>query len=980
MTPVRIHVIFVHGLFSSAKAWKSFTELLALDEELRDHINVRCFPYKSPRIRLRPDRRIADLDDIAERLGTWLQTHCTDGAPVVLVTHSQGGLVVQRLLARRLWHGRGRELAPLRHIVMYACPNSGSGFFLYLRKALKFWNHSQERALRPLSDRAVLESLRTVQEKVVRAEKISDTERPIPISAYGGETDNVVPAVTATTPFTGNGVGGGVIEGDHFSIVRPKDKNAESYSVLRTVLLDLAAESPAGTEPDPDPDPEPDRDTEDPDLDAESAPHADPPADDQAPFSIALPLVDGKLYGEERRHITASVVSSDSGVHVLAGPGGSGKSRLALEIATQAAQRERRVWWIRVNQLSACMRALARELDIPDSQADVAWKRRNQADLVWRFLNDSPEPWLIVFDNADQPRRLGPSGGAVKDGTGWLRLPQSKNGLVVVTSRVHNPEIWGTTWTKVHEVPCLDEGDGATLLIECAGPEAGTREQARHLSRQLGGLPLALRTAAKYIQSVRENKVPIGAGDIRDFESYGKAWTKRFGSPAGLKDGGTSLGLDKIADAVCGISLRLLERSLPHAGHLLKAFACLNIAPIPYRRLLSGSAVTRSALWSEFTVDQRNEAITGLQDLGLIEPDRLSPDFISLHPVVHAILRDDPDVHRRSADYYDLAVRMLLDAVRDQDPDYPEAWPVWATVTPHAIEVTRSVLRVDGPVGNRSMLDSTLELARLTSRFLLVSGHLEVARDLLFPIIDSCRSFQCDVNDREILGLRHEKGRIFLESGELPAAEAELREVATRRRDIFGDLHHDTLASLHKLARAILEQPRRAREAEDILRKVVREERSVRGEEHADTMVVRHTLGRALLAQGRAAEAEAHMRAILAIRLRNWAPGTPETLHARDTLARTLLLQEKVEEAVAVIDAARRDALQPEDSHPVMRLRYCAAEALLLQGRVEDADIALSSLLADQRRVLGDSHPEARLTQDLLAKTQDLLGRTDEAP
>jgi Flp pilus assembly protein TadD len=131
-------------------------------------------------------------------------------------------------------------------------------------------------------------------------------------------------------------------------------------------------------------------------------------------------------------------------------------------------------------------------------------------------------------------------------------------------------------------------------------------------------------------------------------------------------------------------------------------------------------------------------------------------------------------------------------------------------------------------------------------------------------------------------------------------------------------------------------------------------------------MVVRHTLGRALLAQGRAAEAETHLREILAIRLRKWEPGTPETLHARETLARSLLEQEKVDEAVTVIDAARRDARQPDDSHPVMRLRYCAAYALLLQGRVDEAGALLTSLLADQRRVLGESHPEVRLTQTLL--------------
>ncbi|CAK7283785.1 hypothetical protein SGPA1_21760 [Streptomyces misionensis JCM 4497] len=61
--------------------------------------------------RLRPDRRVAETDDIADQLGTFLETELADAERIVLVTHSQGGLVVQRFLARKLWNGEGAELA-----------------------------------------------------------------------------------------------------------------------------------------------------------------------------------------------------------------------------------------------------------------------------------------------------------------------------------------------------------------------------------------------------------------------------------------------------------------------------------------------------------------------------------------------------------------------------------------------------------------------------------------------------------------------------------------------------------------------------------------------------------------------------------------------------------------------------------------------------------------------------------------------------
>lgn len=949
--PDRIHVIFVHGLFSSADLWNPFTALLTGDEELRDRITVHRFDYDSPRIRLRPDRRIADIDDIADRLGTWMAARCPDDAPIVLVSHSQGGLVVQRHLARRLGNGEARKLARIRQIVLYACPNNGSGVFLFLRQWLCFWRHPQERALRPLKSRALLESQKTVLHRVVAARELSDTECPVPVSAYGGQTDNVVPSFTAVTPFSS----GGIIEGDHSSIVRPKDRNAESYLVLRGHLLGLLTRLP-GPEVPPTPLP------------------ADTSAEEQGPLSIALPLMEGTLHGEERRRLIHDIVEDGTGVHVLVGTGGGGKSRLALEIATRAADRGYRVWWVRVNQLSSCMRAVARELAVPAGQIDQAWMDRGQADLVWQFLHQQTRPWLLVLDNADELRRLGPAGGAVRDGTGWLRPPaRGGRGMVVVTSKARNRDEWGD-WSQVHEVPPLDDGAGAALLIECAGPQSGSREQARHLSARLGGLPLALRTAAKHIRSVRENRISLDPEDIQDFESYGRAWARKFDSPAGTRGPGTSLGLDQIVDEVCGISLRLLESNLPQAGSLLRAFACLNIAPIPYQRLLSGGAVARSALWTGFAPAEQSRAIQGMRDLGLIEPDRQRGGFLFLHPVVHAILRDDEDVRRRRTDYYDLAVRMLLDAVEGEDPDYPDAWPVWATVMPHAVEVARSVLRTDGPADARRVLAPALELARLTSRYLLVAGHLTVARDLVSPIIRACdfEDFEYGRDDREILGLRHEKGRILLESGELREAEIELRAVAAQRRAIFGDLHADTLASLHKLARTVLERDRPG-EALALLRKVVDDEQHVRGIEHADTMVVRHTLGRALYAQKQLAEAEEHMREILEIRLRKWAHGTPETLHARETLAYILMKRQKAAEAIAVIEEALRDAAQPDDSHPVLRLRYCHAMALLLQGRVEQADDGLTRLLADQERVLGPAHPEVTLTKNLLRDIHENL-------
>src|SRR4051794_39609952 len=92
----RILVIFVHGLFSKAAVWARFQRLVEDDPELAEFVTTECFTYDSPRFRLRPDRRIADVDDIADQLATYLANGKWTVNGIVLVTHSQGGLVAQR--------------------------------------------------------------------------------------------------------------------------------------------------------------------------------------------------------------------------------------------------------------------------------------------------------------------------------------------------------------------------------------------------------------------------------------------------------------------------------------------------------------------------------------------------------------------------------------------------------------------------------------------------------------------------------------------------------------------------------------------------------------------------------------------------------------------------------------------------------------------------------------------------------------------
>ncbi|MEU8774254.1 tetratricopeptide repeat protein [Streptomyces sp. NPDC048606] len=1002
----RVHLVLVHGLFSSAKVWKAFESLIATDPELADWVSVHPFAYDSPLVRLRPDRRVAETDDIADQLGTFLETRLADAERIVLVTHSQGGLIVQRFLARKLWNGEGAELARIKHFTMFACPNTGSGFFLTVRKALVLWRNPQEQQLRPF-DRSVTEAQRTVLGAVVHGRAHTDQECPIPVRAYGGSADDIVPPVVARGVFPK----GGVVTADHFSIVQPEDRSAPSYMAVRGALLEVAeaADTPPAKAPPAGDSPATLVPLEAAALPARGGAGSDgrpllPPAaaESDLPFPAPPYARMEEFKGQDRQDLVASLLSGRAApagqqVHVLAGLGGSGKSRLALEVADRAQRAGHRVWWVSMPELSLRMRMMARDLGAPSMVVERAWMLGTAMDLVWELLNACPDPWLLIFDNADDPARLGPRDGLVGDGTGWLRRPRNPGGTVLVTSRVRRPQAWGD-WCGVHQVLPLHEDDGAAMLLERTGGLGGTNEEARRLSRELGGLPLALRHAADVIKAVSESQISLEGGiAIRDFETFRRTVAARVDTtvapdtadseggsqpPAAGGQGGPDLSEllgREIVEQVCGIALDLLsKRDLTQAAPLLKVLACLSIAPIPYRRLLGGPALSRSPLFPGTTPTRTGAALAGLEEFGLIDAyeregfaERDLAHVLTLHPVVHGVLREDRQVRERPSDYYGLAVRMVLSTVHLHNPDHPANWPLWAALAPHAMEVSRACLLGDPRPADRTVRTEALELARLTARYLIATGLLGPAYDLVVPLVQRCASFGFDVDDREILGLRHEQGRVHLDREQLARAEEVLQRVVAARTALFGEINADTLASRHKLARAINEQAGREAEAEAMLRSIVEAENKVRGPEHYDTLVVRHTLARTMLALGRHDEAMEEARQILDIsRGNHWPPSTPEILRVRETLTHALLRQNRAQEAERVIRNALRDASQPPDSNLVMRFRFTFVLVLLgIRGRTPEAVNELRALVGDLDRVVASEHPLSVQARALLAKT-----------
>jgi pimeloyl-ACP methyl ester carboxylesterase len=957
-----IDVVFVHGILSSGKAWDQFIRVLGKDKDLAPFIRAHRFEYDSPKVKWRPGECIPEIDTVADHLDTYLSNSHADARSIILVTHSQGGLVAQRFLVRVLSQSRGHELARIRHIAMYACPNNGSQFLLPLRNWLgSIWLHAQERELRPLH-RQITETQRAVLRDVVNARGCTASQCHIPISLYGGEQDNIVRAHVATGAFPKPEV----VPGNHSTIIQPAGLEALSYTVLKQRLLKISRDVQGEVTAE--------------DVDGVAAERqlwvsVDPPPGSR----------EGQVQG--RDELIAEVMSdSRSRVHILTGLPGAGKTRVALEIAARFQRPGHRVWWVSLTRINGCMKVIASDLGIPESRVEAAWRGAcSPTDLIWEALERYPGQWLLVFDNADVPSQLASSSGDVTDGTGWLRAPETRTGTVIVTSREGNPAAWGT-WCHVRKVEPLAQDDGAAMLMEGIGGGGGTFDQARELSRELGGLPLALRAAARYVNSARDNKeVWTGDAGITDLDRYLQAVRQRFGSPAGGSgDLSEALGL-QIVQQVFELSLDLLRRrGLPEAAPMLRLLACMNIAAIPYHVLLRDDALRGSALLAGCDSVRRPLVLRGLADLALVDLsimegifDRDLAHVLSLHPVVHGIFRDDKEVQAQRGEYYRILVRMLLAATAGFDPDYAESWETWSVLVPHTVEVCRATLLGSPPLQAPRVIPDALELLRITTRYLIVAGIIHLAEELVAPVIENCVTLGFEADSRQILGLRHEQGRLAIERGALGEAERELAEVVAVRTRVLGEKNPDTLASRHKLAKAILLQGR-LEAAERQLASIVEDEKHVRGYDHSDTLVVRHSLARAIFRQGRYARGEEMLREILAKRCEIWSPTTPETLSVRESLAYCLIRQGKPREGETVARDALGEVADRRDSPRAMELRYTLSLALLYQGRVTEARSELEGLVADREQVLGRGHPETRKARGLLGRAIRLSDASGE--
>lgn len=233
---IRSVIVFVHGFGSDEQCWDKLIELFQIDEEVKARFDFVRFSYPTAWVNLKLNNRIPDHKEIANYFNAVLDSKRFDDREIILVGHSQGGLIIHAYLAYMLNNDGGEQLEQIRQVITLATPHSGSLKAFGVRKFLsRFIKNPQDQRLWPL-DQDTADAVRTVKDRIATTPLADRRHWPIPIYCFGGLSDKVVPPASAQGLFSDDNFK--MIPGDHSGILNPESRDDDRYREFKEVLLD----------------------------------------------------------------------------------------------------------------------------------------------------------------------------------------------------------------------------------------------------------------------------------------------------------------------------------------------------------------------------------------------------------------------------------------------------------------------------------------------------------------------------------------------------------------------------------------------------------------------------------------------------------------------------------------------------------------------------------------------------------------------
>jgi predicted ATPase/DNA-binding SARP family transcriptional activator len=222
---------------------------------------------------------------------------------------------------------------------------------------------------------------------------------------------------------------------------------------------------------------------------------------------------------DERRRVRSLLGTTR--LLTLAGAGGCGKTRLALEVAREAeSEFEGRIVWVELaslNRSELVWRVLASVLETREESATEL------AETVCRMLASHPR--LLILDNCEHLLdRVGEMISTILQRCPLVRVLATSREPITVTGEVtfRVPSLSVPEWTVVHSttIPALMEYEAVRLFAERAAQAESRFILTEHnasavaqVCRRLDGMPLAIELAASRVGTLTTEQIAARLDD-----------------------------------------------------------------------------------------------------------------------------------------------------------------------------------------------------------------------------------------------------------------------------------------------------------------------------------------------------------------------------------------------------------------------------------------------------------------------------------
>ncbi|KAF7555193.1 hypothetical protein G7Z17_g2358 [Cylindrodendrum hubeiense] len=627
----------------------------------------------------------------------------------------------------------------------------------------------------------------------------------------------------------------------------------------------------------------------------------------------------------------------------LVGPGGIGKSQLAIQYARKTLEQspDKSVFWVPASNRGRFEEAyhfLAGRLQLP-GRKDFT----KVLSSVTKWLsNDESGSWVMILDDVDD--------GDIFLTTQQLAefIPQSPSGSIILTSRNVNAAGGLVDGRKnIFNVPAMESNESCKILKEKLGDKYDD-EAATELASTLQHIPLALAQAAAFIN---QQEPPISISTYKEeFQSHDK------NSNALYLDANHLCRAPISVATTLQITFEQIRRERPSAADLLVFMSFCNPQGI------HKSVLQAYTLRGEDTTDDPNED----------HKDDLDDDlgYQGKREEAVQICRQAVESSKRvlgACDTDTMAMTSVLASLLHDQNRLEEAEKTYRQVWEAREKVSGSFHR------------DTLSTISVLALVLYHQGKYKGAEQLYRHAYEAMETY-LGKDDRDTLESINNLASALYIQGKFEEAEQIYRKARGAMERVLGNNHPETLRSINDLASTIRAQGR-WKESEVLFKQVMEIRETVLGPEHPDTLTSMANLALTYGRQGRWREAAVLGSEVIEARERVIGEDHPDTITSMANLAATFGNEGQWKEArelfSRVMDVRKR-VLGEEHPDTITSIANLAA-TFGKEGRWKEAEELFSRVMQARKKILGEEHPDTINTIANLASTYQDQGRWREA-